>query len=107
MHDTETGHATAIQELPEHVLLWEPLGSGAVARITRPGQWTLLTRTEYETHGYCPAIANWEASGRKPAAQLAAWVTEQLGYPVALDEGPSGVDKRDWIGILYGVRRSG
>ena len=46
-------------------------------------------------------------AGAYSMTSLAGWVTPRLGFPVTLGENPAGIEKPDWAGVLYGVRRDG
>lgn len=108
---TATRSSGANGELPEHVLLWcEALAVSPLRRILpparRPGSWTMNTLADYEAGCYCPWIAEWEAPAHESTADLADWVKSRLGYPVAIEKNPAGIEKPDWIRVLYGVWRA-
>jgi len=73
-----------------HVLMfwppaWDSIREMLRKQIARSGQWSIYTVSEYETGDYCQGD-RWtlEASRRKPAAELAAWASGELGQPAAL-----------------------
>lgn len=94
-------------ELPAHVLACDETDRPHLAdRVTgRAVRWTLLTRAGYENYGFLSAdpVATVDASPRTPAAWLARWCGEELGYPVTLHPDPGGVVKLARTGVLYGV----
>ena len=74
-----------------HVLMyWPPAWDSVMEmlrkRIGRTGQWSIYTVGEYETGDYCKGD-RWTlgAIRRKPAADLAAWTSAELGQPVTLN----------------------
>jgi hypothetical protein len=69
----------------------------------RTGTWTLLTCGDYDMWFFCPALAELDGP-LMPTAELAGWAEAKLGYPVTLEEDPPGVDRPDWVDVLYGVR---
>ena len=88
------------REPPEHVLLWSeavqlsPL-MRLVPRNRRPGEWRLITFSDYEAGYFCPAIADWETSaGHELTASLAYRVTSHLGYPVRPAHNPTRAPRR-------------
>jgi hypothetical protein len=72
---------------PEYVLAYLPpcLYARIWDRIVRSGWWELVTVADY--HAGNPAGDGWSLNAPRtgPETRLGAWVTDMLGYPVALD----------------------
>jgi hypothetical protein len=71
---------------PEYVLPFTPPRQYERVRdrLTKPGFWELLTLDEYEAGDRAPEEWTLDAPRTIPEADLIAWVSELLGYLVAL-----------------------
>jgi hypothetical protein len=107
---TDTADARATLDAgTTHVLQFGSFcGATILDRLRGLGLWVLMTAGEYRD-GAVNTNRDWAGEARKgtPPAELAAWVSELVGYPVTATRADELADP-EWGGsIAYRVTRAG
>lgn len=112
MPDLEALAGPGFDLAPEYVLAFTPprLCYRIRDRLTLPGWWELLTIADYEAGNQARDDWTLDAPRDTPAAALAAWAREVLGWPVALEPGTTYLKADAWFARwhaepLFWVRR--